>query len=105
MKVYVLTQSSGEYEDYRNIVIGVYKNKEDAEKVKVELDEECLNVESKYPMSELEYEELNYGYDEDGITLINKGKYTIKDFELMDKLKCIEFEDYHPCEIEEHELL
>lgn len=105
MKVYILTQSSGSYEDYYNEIIGVYDNKELALEVAKQIDELYIIEEKDYPMTFQEYQDLNYGYPEnDDLHLVSKGGYSIKDFEEMERIQSVIHNEYHACKIEEFEL-
>lgn len=100
-KVYVLTQSSGSYDDYSNVIIGVFSNKEDAIKRGRELDAECIPLPDRFPMSNEEFEELEYGMDDAGSSYVDRGGYKASDFELMGKLQSSVRWGYHECQVEE----
>ena len=104
-KVYVLEVSSGSYDDYRSWVEGVYATKELAEKAKEKYDKENLITESDLIMSQKEWSNLNYGYGDDGCTLVDKGGYTAEQFKIMNNQMDKLWEDNHPADITEYELI
>lgn len=105
MKIYVVTQSHGEYDDYGWNIIDMFQNRKDAEICAAYRDKETLFNKEEAPMTIDEYYRLDYGYsDEDNYTRVDKGGYTVADFEKMDEEMNKHYQGYHPCKIEEWEV-
>ena len=118
-RVYVVESFGGQYEDKWNNVIGIYTDYDKALSVAKEECEEYFVDESKLPMTWDEYHQFNYGYPDcpdDGYdyndeslcdyynTLINRDGHTKEEFELMDRMQSMKYEDFVGCNIESYVL-
>ena len=118
-RVYVVESFGGQYEDKWNHVIGIYTDYDKALSVAKEECEEHFVDESKLPMTWDEYQQFNYGYPdypEDGYdyndeylwnyynTCIDRDGHTKEEFELMDRMQSMKYDDFTGCNIESYVL-
>ena len=115
-RVYVVESFGGQYEDKWNHVIGIYTDYDKALSVAKEECEEYFVDESKLPMTFDEYCQFNYGYpdcDEDYDyndkekfdyynTVIDRDGHTVEEFEMMDHVQQMQYEDFTGCHIESY---
>ena len=106
MKVYLVFQSHGDYEDYIDELVGCCSTMEKAQKLKQELDEGCsvglddlnrimpVDVYDDW-MAECDYEERDVEE--------YKG-HTLEEFKKYQNLQYIMWENYRPCRIKVWEL-
>lgn len=102
MKVYVLIQPHGSYDDYGYVIKDIYKERKDAEIEAAYLDRECVlpNADSRDKC--LTYDEWLDKYGKEGgyPPEIYADIHSDKGFALMELF----YADFHPCEIIEYEL-
>lgn len=118
-RVYVVESFGGQYEDKWNHVIGIYTDYDKALSVAKEECEKHSVDESKLPMTWDEYQQFNYGYPdypEDGYdyndeylwnyynTCIDRDGHTKEEFELMDRMQSMKYDDFTGCNIESYVL-
>ena len=118
-RVYVVESFGGQYEDKWNHVIGIYTDYDKALSVAKEECEEYFVDESKLPMTWDEYQQFNYGcpdcpddgYDDNDESLcdyyntcIDRDGHTKEEFELMNRMRSIEYDDFVGCNIESYVL-
>ena len=118
-RVYVVESFGGQYEDKWNHVIGIYTDYDKALSVAKEECEEYFVDESKLPMTWDEYQQFNYGcpdcpddgydYNDESLcdyynTCIDRDGHTKEEFELMNLMRSIEYNDFVGCNIESYVL-
>ena len=118
-RVYVVESFGGQYEDKWKHVIGIYTDYDKALSVAKEECEEYFVDESKLPMTWDEYQQFNYGYpdlpddgydyDDESLfdyynTCIDRDGHTKEEFELMDRMQSMKYEDFVGCNIESYVL-
>ena len=118
-RVYIVESFGGQYEDKWNHVIGIYTDYDKALSVAKEECEKHSVDESKLPMTWDEYQQFNYGYPdypEDGYdyndeylwnyynTCIDRDGHTKEEFELMDRMQSMKYDDFTGCNIESYVL-
>ena len=118
-RVYVVESFGGQYEDKWNHVIGIYTDYDKALSVAKEECEKYFVDESKLPMTWDEYQQFNYGYpdlpddgydyDDESLfdyynTCIDRDGHTKEEFELMDRMQSMKYDDFVGCNIESYVL-
>ena len=118
-RVYIVESFGGQYEDKWNHIIGIYTDYDKALSVAKEECEKHSVDESKLPMTWDEYQQFNYGYPdypEDGYdyndeylwnyynTCIDRDGHTKEEFELMDRMQSMKYDDFTGCNIESYVL-
>ena len=118
-RVYVVESFGGQYDDNWNHIIGIYTDYDKALSVAKEECEKYFVDESKLPMTWDEYQQFNYGcpdcpddgydyYDESLCdyynTCIDRDGHTKEEFELMNRMRSIEYNDFVGCNIESYVL-
>ena len=118
-RVYVVESFGGQYDDKWKHIIGVYTDYDKALSVAKEECEEYFVDESKLPMTWDEYQQFNYGcpdcpddgydYNDESLcdyynTCIDRDGHTKEEFELMNLMRSIEYNDFVGCNIESYVL-
>ena len=118
-RVYVVESFGGQYDDKWKHIIGIYTDYDKALSVAKEECEEYFVDESKLPMTWDEYQQFNYGcpdcpddgydYDDESLcdyynTCIDRDGHTKEEFELMNRMRSIEYNDFVGCNIESYVL-
>ena len=118
-RVYVVESFGGQYEDKWSHVIGIYTDYDKALSVAKEECEKYFVDESKLPMTWDEYQQFNYGcpdcpddgydYNDESLfdyynTCIDRDGHTKEEFELMNRMRSIEYDDFVGCNIESYVL-
>ena len=118
-RVYVVESFGGQYEDKWNHIIGSYTDYDKALSVAKEECEKYFVDESKLPMTWDEYQQFNYGcpdcpddgydYNDESLcdyynTCIDRDGHTKEEFELMNLMRSIEYNDFVGCNIESYVL-
>ena len=118
-RVYVVESFGGQYDDKWKHIIGVYTDYDKALSVAKEECEKYFVDESKLPMTWDEYQQFNYGcpdcpddgydYNDESLcdyynTCIDRDGHTKEEFELMNLMRSIEYNDFVGCNIESYVL-
>ena len=118
-RVYVVESFGGQYDDKWEHIIGVYTDYDKALSVAKEECEKYFVDESKLPMTWDEYQQFNYGcpdcpddgydYNDESLcdyynTCIDRDGHTKEEFELMNLMRSIEYNDFVGCNIESYVL-
>ena len=118
-RVYVVESFGGQYDDKWNHIIGIYTDYDKALSVAKEECEKYFVDESKLPMTWDEYQQFNYGcpdcpddgydYNDESLcdyynTCIDRDGHTKEEFELMNLMRSIEYNDFVGCNIESYVL-
>ena len=118
-RVYVVESFGGQYDDKWKHIIGIYTDYDKALSVAKEECEKYFVDESKLPMTWDEYQQFNYGcpdcpddgydYDDESLcdyynTCIDRDGHTKEEFELMNLMRSIEYNDFVGCNIESYVL-
>lgn len=118
-RVYVVESFGGQYDDKWNNIIGIYTDYDKALSVAKEECEKYFVDESKLPMTWDEYQQFNYGcpdcpddgydYNDESLfdyynTCIDRDGHTKEEFELMNRMRSIEYNDFVGCNIESYVL-
>ena len=118
-RVYVVESFGGQYDDKWKHIIGIYTDYDKALSVAKEECEEYFVDESKLPMTWDEYQQFNYGcpdcpddgydYNDESLcdyynTCIDRDGHTKEEFELMNLMRSIEYNDFVGCNIESYVL-
>ena len=118
-RVYVVESFGGQYDDKWKHIIGIYTDYDKALSVAKEECEKYFVDESKLPMTWDEYQQFNYGcpdcpddgydYNDESIcdyynTCIDRDGHTKEEFELMNLMRSIEYNDFVGCNIESYVL-
>ena len=118
-RVYVVESFGGQYDDKWNHIIGIYTDYDKALSVAKEECEKYFVDESKLPMTWDEYQQFNYGcpdcpddgydYNDESLfdyynTCIDRDGHTKEEFELMSRMRSIEYNDFVGCNIESYVL-
>ena len=118
-RVYIVESFGGQYEDKWNYIKGIYTDNEKTLSVAKEKCEEYFVDESKLPMTWDEYQQFNYGcpdcpddgydYNDESLcdyynTCIDRDGHTKEEFELMNRMRSIEYDDFVGCNIESYVL-
>lgn len=118
-RVYVVESFGGQYDDKWKHIIGIYTDYDKALSVAKEECEKYFVDESKLPMTWDEYQQFNYGcpdcpddgydYNDESLcdyynTCIDRDGHTKEDFELMNLMRSIEYNDFVGCNIESYVL-
>ena len=118
-RVYVVESFGGQYDDKWNYIIGIYTDYDKALSVAKEECEKYFVDESKLPMTWDEYQQFNYGcpdcpddgydYNDESLfdyynTCIDRDGHTKEEFELMNRMRSIEYDDFVGCNIESYVL-
>lgn len=119
-RVYVVESFGGQYDDKWNSIIGIYTDYDKALSVAKEECEKYFVDESKLPMTWDEYQQFNYGcpdcpddgydYNDESLfdyynnTCIDRDGHTKEEFELMNRMRSIEYNDFVGCNIESYVL-
>ena len=118
-RVYVVESFGGQYDDKWKHIIGIYTDYDKALSVAKEECEKYFVDESKLPMTWDEYQQFNYGcpdcpddgydYNDESLcdyynTCIDRDGHTKEEFELMNLMRSIEYNDFVGCNIESYVL-
>ena len=118
-RVYVVESFGGQYDDKWKHIIGIYTDYDKALSVAKEECEKYFVDESKLPMTWDEYQQFNYGcpdcpddgydYNDESLfdyynTCIDRDGHTKEEFELMNRMRSIEYNDFVGCNIESYVL-
>ena len=118
-RVYVVESFGGQYDDKWKYIIGIYTDYDKALSVAKEECEKYFVDESKLPMTWDEYQQFNYGcpdcpddgydYNDESLcdyynTCIDRDGHTKEEFELMNLMRSIEYNDFVGCNIESYVL-
>lgn len=98
MKVYVLTSSFGQYEDYYESIEGVFKDLKGAEIVKKKVEDHYTNVPLPFP--EYTYEETVEMYFGDSEVPTTEDQYE----KIDDWYGLVHHTEFNGCQIKEYEL-
>lgn len=99
--VYLLEASSGSYDDYRSWTEAVYLTEKDAQQAKDEYDASNLATEADFPMPHDVWCDLDYGLGDGDLenTFIDKGGYKAEDFEKMERIQNLIYQENNPCKV------
>ena len=118
-RVYVVESFGGQYDDKWKHIIGIYTDYEKALSVAKEECEKYFVDESKLPITWDEYQQFQYGcpdcpdhgydYNDESLcdyynTCIDRDGHTKEEFELMNLMRSIEYNDFVGCNIESYVL-
>ena len=118
-RVYVVESFGGQYDDKWKHIIGIYTDYDKALSVAKEECEKYFVDESKLPMTWDEYQQFNYGcpdcpddgydYNDESLcdyynTCIDRDGHTKEEFELMDRMHSMTYDDFVGCSIESYVL-
>lgn len=98
MKVYILTSSFGQHEDYYESIEGVFKNLKGAEIVKKATEDHYTNVPLPFP--EYTYEETVEIYFGDSEVPTTKDQYE----KIGDWYELVHYTEFNGCQIKEYEI-
>lgn len=122
MKVYVVTQGRGTYEDYVNKILKVFKKKKDAEEFKAERDKLCFDdIPEKEIWKHVDQDAFfNWPYvgeylpdgSENPVFVWDEATefapefkgYTLEQFKKQEEVYNILYQEYHKAHISEYEL-